>query len=149
MTITLNNFAKYFGDNSQRTMLAALQYNTFRGSAGTSFFRVFPNTVTYPDDPTTISSSTSGYIISVALAALTPFSYSTVSNSIIFTNGSISLTPTADGVLGWWAILNVEGGGNIISDSITTTGGTGILKADSLSVSNGVPKTFTFNLTIT
>ena len=146
MALSLNNFGKYNSTNGRSILGTMINQWPFTAT-GSQYcaFNIYLNTTAYSFANCDYSSSSGRAFNNTKTSG----SWFTISgNNIIFTGGTLQLTPSQTGTIGWWALTG-QYGTKVISDSITTLGGGGILQTSSLSVTSGTPVTFTFSMSIT
>lgn len=137
MAIQLNSFSKNGLINCLRTVAGG----PFQSNAT---LRLYPNTVPFPSSPV----NSNGGLPAGHILSYTGLNFANVGNTIVITSGTTTAAATAGGTLGWWGFLTNSTIGNLISDSITLSGGGGIIIVNTLTPTNGQNVTITFNLTM-
>lgn len=160
MAISFNTFAKSGSTSAYGSILGAMTVfgaayynsNNFNNDRAVTRLRVFPTTVAYPDaGPSGVDCTLSGYILDFS------FNNLTISNGkIIIPGGSVNANASAAGTLSWWMLTRSSiTTGTLsdfspvcISDSITTTGGSGLVIVNTLTPTLNQSVTATLNISI-
>ena len=139
MALQFNAFTKTGLISAMRQANASGLFST------TSTLRLFPSTVAFPSSPANFTGSVpAGHIVSY-----TGLTFSLSGNTITVTAGTTTAATTAAGTLSWWALVGPSSGnGALMSDSITLSGGGGIVIVNTLTPTLGQNVSFTFNLTM-
>jgi hypothetical protein len=138
--------ALQFNSYSKTGLISALRAMNTSGLFGTSAtLRLFPDTVAFPSSPVNTTGATpAGHIVSY-----TGLTFTLVGNTIRVTAGTTTANTTAAGNFAWWALVGTSSGhGSIISDSISLSGGGGIVTVNDMTATSGQSISVTFNLTM-
>jgi hypothetical protein len=129
----------------------SFQINTFStqgvaqsmlNSLGSATLRIYPDSVAFPTIPIEATANLpAGNILSY-----TGLTYTRANTTISITGGNISQAATAGGNISWWSLSN--GNSVIVCDSISVSGGTGMVVVSTMTPTTGQIVSVTMNLTV-
>lgn len=144
MTIAFNSYT--LTNTTNQSSLGWYMINGPKAAYTVNRLRVFPTTVSYPSLAGNVDSSTSGYILEFS------GTFSLSGSKIIFSNVTLSANASAAGTASWFLITGSGAASSqpvvLISDSVTASGGAGILQLSTLTPTLGQSVVAAYNLTI-
>ena len=129
--------AYQLNSTSKQGMTQSLLYGMTGGN-----LKIYTSALSFPSNPIeTESSLPAGHILSY-----TGLTYTVSNTTMSITGGNVTQAATAGGTITWWSLAT--GNDVIISDSISLSGGNGIVVVSNTAPTTGTQVTVTMNLTI-